>query len=379
MDCEKNRMEIIEELQSNEKILALRAAAMHVPLAGTFELISACNMNCRMCYIRTASKEMKSQGSMLTAGEWIQIASEARDKGLLYLLLTGGEPFLYPEFEQLYSWLGESGIVVMLNTNGTLLTEERADLLLRYPPRKVNISLYGASEETYDKVCRYPEGFYKTLQAVRLLKKRNIPVKLNSSLTPLNGYDLEEMHRIAEQLEVPLQVTPYMFPPVRKNGIDTAAFIRFAPEEAAKMVIENAKISFGSSGLYQEWLKSKLDEYEKYRKNPYLNRKCGFSCFASKNNFWINWKGEMLPCGMLGINGMRVSEHGFAECWEKTGKSGQNIPNPEKCCTCDMRPLCKVCSAASMAETDSWDKSPEYLCSMTEAFLKILKQENAQS
>lgn len=46
-------MEIVKELNSNEKILALRAAAMHVPLAGTFELIPVCNMDCRMCYIRT--------------------------------------------------------------------------------------------------------------------------------------------------------------------------------------------------------------------------------------------------------------------------------------------------------------------------------------
>lgn len=372
-------MEIVEELNSNEKMLALRAAAMHVPLAGTFELTPVCNMNCRMCYIRTAPKAMKSQGYMLTAEEWIEIASEARDKGLLYLLLTGGEPFLYSGFEQLYSWLGKSGIVVMLNTNGTLITKERADLLLKYPPRKVNISLYGASEETYGEVCRCPEGFPKTLHAVRLLKERKIPVKLNSSLTPLNFHDLEGMHRIADQLEVPLQVTPYMFPPVRKNGIDTTGFIRFEPEEAAQMVIENAKISFRSPGLYHEWIKSKLNEYEKYKQNPYMNRKCGFSCFASKNNFWINWKGEMLPCGMLNINGMKVLEQGFTECWEKIGKLGQNIHNPGKCCACDMRPLCNVCAASSMAETGSWDKSPEYLCRMTKAFLQMLKQESTQS
>ena len=76
-------MEIIEELKSNEKMLALRAAAMHVPFAGTFELTPICNMNCRMCYIRTSFQEMEKQGTMLTAEEWIQIASEARDMGLL--------------------------------------------------------------------------------------------------------------------------------------------------------------------------------------------------------------------------------------------------------------------------------------------------------
>ena len=192
-------MEIIEELKSNEKMLALRAAAMHVPFAGTFELTPICNMNCRMCYIRTSFQEMEKQGTMLTAEEWIQIASEARNMGLLYLLLTGGEPLLYPEFDKLYSWLGESGIVVMLNANGTLLTEERADLLL---------------------------------------KERNIPVKLNCSLTPLNFHDLKEMHRIADELGVPFQVTPYMFPPVRKNDIEITDFTRFDPEIAAYVICD---------------------------------------------------------------------------------------------------------------------------------------------
>lgn len=368
-------MEVIEELGSSERILALRAAAMHVPFAGTFELVPICNMNCKMCYIRTSPETMERQGRLLTAREWIKIASEARDNGLLYLLLTGGEPFLYPEFDKLYSWIGESGIVVMLNTNGTMLTEERADLLLKYPPRKVNISLYGASASTYGEVCGHTEGFEQTINAIRLLKKRSIPVKLNCSLTPLNCRDLEKMHHIAAELDVPLQVTPYMFPPVRKNGTDIAEFVRFEPEEAARMVMENARISLRDNRLYQEWIDSKLREYETYQKNPYMNHACGFNCFASKNNFWINWRGEMLPCGMVNQEGKNVLERGFSECWEITGEMGKQIHNPSKCCTCNMRPLCNVCAAASMAETGAWDGSPAYLCRMTELFIALLKQE----
>ena len=68
---------------------------------------------------------------------------------------------------------------------------------------------------------------------------------------------------------------------------------------------------------------------------------------------------------------------GSAKCWEEIGELGQNIRNPEKCCACDMRPLCNICAAASMAETGFWDKNPEYLCRMTETFLKQLKQERA--
>ena len=283
-------MDVIEELRSSEQMLALRAAALHVPFAGTFELTPVCNMNCRMCYIRICTEERKKQGRLLCADEWIRIAAQAKELGLLYLLLTGGEPFLYPEFDRLYSWLGENGIVVMLNTNGTLLTEERADLLRRYPPRKVNISLYGANAKTYQDVCGYAEGFDRTVNAVRMLKERGIAVKFNSSLTPLNSPDLEAMYRLADALEVPLQATPYMFPPVRKNGTGTDDFIRFEPEEAAEMVIKNARVSFSNDERYREWVEFRLREYDTYQTHPQENRRCGFSCFASKNHFWVDWK-----------------------------------------------------------------------------------------
>lgn len=368
-------MEITEELGSSERILALRAAALHVPFAGTFELTPLCNMNCKMCYIRLTPGEMERRDQMLPPAEWIRIASAARDQGLLYLLLTGGEPLLYPGFDELYTWLGKSGIVVMLNTNGTMLTEERADLLLKYPPRKVNISLYGASRETYRAVCGDPEGFDRTVCAVSMLKERGIPVKLNCSLTPLNGHDLARMHRIADELQAPLQVTPYMFPPVRKQGAGAEAFTRFEPEEAARMVMDNARISLRDPLLWQEWIQNKLCEYENYKKEPCLNRECGFSCFASKNNFWITWQGRMLPCGMMDLEGEDVREQGFAAAWESIGGMGRQISNPAKCCSCDLRPLCSVCAAASMAETGAWDGCPPYLCRMTKELFRLLKRE----
>lgn len=264
----------------------------------------------------------------------------------------------------------------MLNTNGTLLTEERAELLLKYPPRKVNISLYGASAATYRDVCGYEEGFEKVLHAIQLLKERSVPVKLNCSLTPLNYHDLEKMHWIADKFDVPFQVTPYMFPPVRKNGMETDKFVRFDPEDAARMIIENARISFRDKRMYHEWINAKLLEYETYKKQPYMDRKCGFTCFASKNNFWINWRGEMLPCGMLNQEGEKVLKQGFSACWERIGEKGKDIHNPPKCCSCDMRSLCNVCSAASMAETGAWNGSPAYLCRMTTSFLELLKRES---
>ena len=84
-------------------------------------------MNCDMCYIRLSPSEMEAQGRLRSLEEWSQAAEEIKNAGTLFLLLTGGEPLLYPEFKQLYLKLKDMGFVITINTNGTLIDEAWAD------------------------------------------------------------------------------------------------------------------------------------------------------------------------------------------------------------------------------------------------------------
>ena len=106
-----------------EERLVISATRKRIPLGGSFELLPLCNMNCRMCFLRLSPEEMRAQGRLRTADEWLSLAREAKEAGMLFLLLTGGEPFLYPEFDRLYRGLSEMGLFLTLNTNGTLITE----------------------------------------------------------------------------------------------------------------------------------------------------------------------------------------------------------------------------------------------------------------
>ena len=166
-----------------EERLVISATRKRIPLGGSFELLPLCNMDCRMCFLRLSPKEMRAQGRIRTADEWLALAREAKEAGMLFLLLTGGEPFLYPEFARLYRGLAEMGLFLTLNTNGTLITEEYADLLAEHLPRRVNITLYGSSDEIYGRLCRNPRGFTQVMRAIHLLQERHVPVKLNGSLT----------------------------------------------------------------------------------------------------------------------------------------------------------------------------------------------------
>ncbi len=101
-----------------------KAEKNKIPLHGTFELSPICNFSCRMCYVRKTAKEIAASGrKMMTLEQWIHLGQKARDAGMLYLLLTGGEPLLWPDFWELYDALYEMGLLIGINTNGSLIDE----------------------------------------------------------------------------------------------------------------------------------------------------------------------------------------------------------------------------------------------------------------
>ena len=122
-----------------------KAAAAGVPLSGTFELTPVCNMDCKMCYVRLSAKQQRSIGPLADADRWLSLARDAQKAGMLYLLLTGGEPFLHPQFRQILEGLHKMGFIISINSNGTLIDENVVEWLKQCPPGRINISLYGVS------------------------------------------------------------------------------------------------------------------------------------------------------------------------------------------------------------------------------------------
>ena len=230
-------MDTLSSATKIEQRIVLSATQKRIPLGGAFELLPLCNMNCSMCFLRLTPEEMNEQGKLRSADEWLSLASEAQKEGLLFLLLTGGEPFLYPEFTKLYKGLCKLGLILTINTNGTLITKKIADLLSSHKPRRVNITLYGSSDEVYEKLCHNPKGFTQVMNGIRLLKERDIPIKLNGSLTKYNQDDLENIQKVAKELDLPIEIDTYMFPCSRKGSLSFNHKSRLNPIEAAESYI----------------------------------------------------------------------------------------------------------------------------------------------
>lgn len=367
------------------KYLFSKAVRNNVPLSGTFELSPCCNMDCKMCYVRKTKAEVNRSGGEICAEQWIELGRQCRDRGTLYILLTGGEPFLYKDFKKVYVALHNMGMQVSINTNATMISDEDVEWLKEYGPEKINVTIYGASNETYERLCGNKKGFDQMIGAVKKLKAAGLRVKFNCSLTPYNCEDIEEIFRIANGLEIYLQVSYYMFPPVRKENMPFGYGDRFSAEEAAKYGIKISVLRYG-------W-----EDFKK-RRQVYLNNRdsgiyladeqdteeCGkcpeepLGCRAGRASFWVNWHGIMTPCGMMNGPEAYPFKDGFYAAWQQTVENTKRLHMPAKCSDCKHKKDCQVCGAMVYCETGNFDDKPKYICRVTEHIDSYMKMDTEE-
>ena len=225
------------------RYLHSKGAKLGLPIGGNFELTARCNFDCPMCYVHLKQEDIDAQGQELTAEQWIDIARQARDAGMVFALLTGGEPFVRKDFFEIYHAMKELGLMISINSNGSMLSGEILGKLVEDPPFRMNISLYGGSNETYCGMCGRP-AYDNVTRNIAALKNAGIDVRLNVSVTPYNRHDLEAICRKAEELGVHAKVASYMYPSIRVNGGRYGYGDRLSPEEAAKASVEWDRLRF---------------------------------------------------------------------------------------------------------------------------------------
>ena len=360
--------------------LSDKAIKYKIPLSGTFELSPICNMDCKMCYVKRTRAEVEKVGRLRTTEEWIKIAEEAKNAGMLFLLITGGEPLLYKGFKELYLKLVKMGLIISINTNATLIDEEMADFFVQNPPSRLNITLYGGSNETYERLCGNPKGFTQVTNAIKYLKERNILVKLNASITPYNKDDIEQIYNFAKENDLYVQFGCYMFPPVRRDNSAIGQGDRFTEEEAAFYSVQIDKLRMGEekfikrSKQIKEGIISKEDDDE-------VDEQCEriegspMGCRAGKSVFWISWDGKMYPCGMMDSISSNPFDIGFINSWNVILEETKKIRLYSECSDCKYRPICSSCAASIYTETGSFDKKPEYLCKMYKKIVEYTELE----
>lgn len=355
------------------KYLHSRGRQKGLPIAGTFELTARCNFNCKMCYVHLTEAEQRRRGRELTADEWLAIAQKAKEAGTVFLLLTGGEPTLRADFPDIYRALKRMGFMISVNSNGYLLQDKILELFAEEVPTRVNISLYGVSNETYRRMCGIP-AYDRIVKNIEALRKTGVDVKINMSLTPDNMDDMEAVLQQAKTLGAHTQATPYMFPPVRREKSMVGQNYRMSAEQAGEFQAKYNLLSMTEEQfcllafqMAKGVAQTAADACEGVPGK-------GVMCRAGSSSFWLTWDGKMLPCGQMAEPAFDVLTMGFDAAWQAVREATDAIRLPQECSNCGLNFLCHACAAMCYCETGEFDKKPEYLCRLNRSYLETTQE-----
>lgn len=348
-----------------------KAREKGLPVSGTFEITSRCNFNCKMCYIH--SPECNQKRDELPAEWWIETGKKAVEEGMIFLLITGGEPLVREDFPYIYTELKKLGLVISINTNGYLLKGKIAELFKTYPPSRLNVTLYGSNDDTYEQITGV-RGFSTVIENIQNMRSMGIDVRFNCSIAKGNYKDMEGIYRIAESLNIHIKTTPYMYPQLRSGKNIGENDHRLDPITAAKCRVGWSLLRYSPEEFINraEGMKKGIDMFEKEcieEVEPGKSR-----CRAGRTSCWVNKNGEMSLCGIIDKS-FDIKTLGFSEAWKKVKEYTEKITLPLKCSTCKYRHFCNVCAAVCYTETGDFSGIPEYVCRFSEETAKITEQE----
>lgn len=348
IDC----VETFDEFKDFDKELKQAAKQSMTPFGGTFELTARCNFNCKMCYVHLSNEQANAIGKELSNEEWIRIAREARDMGLLYVTLTGGEIFTRKNFKELYLELHKMGFLIALQTNGYLIDEKVMEWLKEYPPYRIRFTLYGTSDETYEAVTGVRDGFTKVDHAIDLILENGIPFHMVGTIIKDNEKDLSNMYRYSRKKGVYFSHTMGIVSPVRGATAD-AQGSRIDPvsPDIVKKMSKNVK---------------KLDRW--YDHHSFALDDCG----SYRSNFWLTWDGKMSLCAFMSKYTVDIRDNDFSKAWfELNKKLVKNIHVPDKCKNCKFSGFCKRCPGALEAEHGDPNMVSDKYCRTAEIYYSI--------
>ena len=314
-----------------------------LPYSVLFELTARCNMNCVHCYLQNVHDTKE-----LSYDKIIEIIDILYEKGIVFLTFTGGEILLRKDFVDIYLYAKKKGFLVELFTNGYLFDDKIIDALAEYPPLLVDISLSGASENTYRKVTGLQNAFARVIQNCQKFKKAGIRVSLKSPIIDLTYPEIKDMQMLADKLQIPFVYTFEIC-----NTIDR--------QDMPKMhqISLNKALEYEFANHYKqiqtEGRKSKSN-YDEIINELRTNEKV-YSCNVAVNSFVVDYNGKMCPCMKLRHRGIKLEKNNYEKIWSDFKKYSAQIATMDyKCKGCEALYYCDVCPA----EMDFLYNDPEY-------------------
>ena len=345
-----------------------RAQNKRLPLSFDIEITARCNSDCRHCYINLPAGDQDALRKELSIDEISDIADQAVKLGALWCLLTGGEPLLRKDFADIYKMLKKKGLLVSVFTNACLLNEEHIQLFKKYPPRDIEVTVYGVTRETYENVTRKSGSFTAFQRGLRLLFDNNIPVRLKSVAIRSNFHEFLEILDFCKKNSKDY----FRFDPLLNLRLDGNQYRnqeviaeRLTPQE----IVVAERLDQDRSRALEKSCIDLLQPNEINQPSQYK-----LNCSAGSTSFSISYDGHFRLCSTLvdPSTTYDLRQGSLEEAWfdfvpQTRRIEVENKKIIEQCHSCDLVNLCLWCPANAYLETGQMDEWSEYFCAVAHA------------
>lgn len=325
------------------------------------ELTERCNNSCSHCSINLPAVDSGARARELSTERVTAILDEAAELGCSQVRLTGGEPLLRPDFEEIYLHARHLGLKVVIFTNARLISPHIADMLATVVPLvPVEVSVYGMHQASYEAVTGVRGSYEEFRRGVELLLDRGIPFVVKSALLPSNRAEIDEFEAWAREIPWMTEAPTYaMCFDVRARRDDAdknrrIVKLRLEPTEVVSVLARDPERYRADRTAFRRGFMGHPDDRL-------------FACGAG-HSVSVDAYGRAQPCLNLRAPSLSVdlAESSLSEALEHFTSLGDlRASDPEylrRCARCMLKGFCDQCPAKSWAEYGTLDTPIEYLC-----------------
>lgn len=325
------------------------------PILAVLSLTNRCNLRCVMCFADAASASMPDDRE-LSLEQIRDVLDKLSSGGCRKLYLTGGEPVLRPELFDIMSYARERFERITLQTNGTLISLERAKRMLGFID-DARVALDGSCPEIHD-VIRGEGSFDAAVKGIRNLVETGIPVTIDHTLSKLSLRDSENMQVLSKSLG-----TGLLFGCYRLLGRgEQAKELMMLPHSSLVCRSDDGV----NAALWESFGEGSDEAAQPTTPPPFTVRE---RCNAITGKVSISCHGKAYPCEFLRAPefaiGSVVESHSLSELLSRENPVvrtvlSRTVDAVPGCKTCDVRYFCDgLCMAESYAHSGSiWQKDP---------------------
>lgn len=342
---------------------------IRAPFTAGFELTCKCNLNCVHCYAKPDRGHKD-----LTTEEFKNIFDTLVDRGLLDCYFTGGEIFTRPDFEKLYIHAKKRGVLVSLLSNITLLSQRHIDLFKEYPVEIISTSMYGYTEESYEKVTGVKGSFKKFMDGLELLQRNGIKYELKFVAMNQNADDLYKVREFGNRLGVPMVVILDVHP--MSDGSMEPVSLRLTPEEAFDFdVKDNGRNKFWKE-VARELLTGEI-QMRPQRTIERFDQDYLYPCSIANQHVFITSDLKMQGCVRASYRKYDLRKGSFDEGWkylqdEFIEKKASPV---YKCNKCENIRFCEHCVANFKLAYDDEEHVDPFFCKVAELRREFVEAE----